>query len=86
MIAYREAVHQMSGMFNGLEFHHVKCDDTAVADVLAKMGAWRDPVPPNIFLGQLFKPSIKLQVNQEPASEAGGSTPATPRPGAPGLR
>ncbi|XP_020159850.1 uncharacterized protein [Aegilops tauschii subsp. strangulata] len=65
----------MSGRFNGLEFHHVKRDDNVVVDALAKMGAWPDPVPSNIFLEQLFNPSIKLQADQEPASEVGGSEP-----------
>lgn len=75
MIAYWEAVQQMSGRFDGLEFLHVHSDDNAVAHILAKIGARRDPVPENIFLEWLFKPSNKLQVDQEPASEAGHSEP-----------
>ena len=31
------------------------------ADVLARIGAKRDPVPPNIFLERLFKPSAVWQ-------------------------
>ena len=42
----------------GLEFHHVTRENNQAADVLARIGAKRDPDPPNIFLERLFKPSI----------------------------
>ena len=61
MVAYRNAVLKMSAWFKGLEFHHVARESNQAADVLARMGAKRDPVPPNIFLERLFKPSVVWQ-------------------------
>src|SRR3954468_245626 len=58
MAAYRNAVLKMSARFEGLEFHHVSRENNQAADVLARIGAKRDAVPPNIFLERLFKPSV----------------------------
>ena len=58
MAAYRNAVLKMSARFEGLEFHHVARENNQAADVLARIGAKHDPVPPNIFLERLFIPSV----------------------------
>ena len=58
MAAYRNAVLKMSVRFEGLKFHHVARENNQAADILARIGAKRDPVPPNIFLERLFKPSV----------------------------
>ena len=58
MAAYRNVVLKMSARFEGLEFHHIARDNNQAADVLARIGAKRDAVPPNIFLERLFKPSV----------------------------
>ena len=58
MVAYRNAILKMSARFEGLEFHHVVRENNQAADILARIGAKRDPVPHNIFLGRLFKPSV----------------------------
>nr|XP_020162199.1 uncharacterized protein LOC109747571 [Aegilops tauschii subsp. strangulata] len=58
MAAYRNPVLRISARFKGLEFHHVSRDNNQAADVLAHMGAKRDPVPKNTFLERLFKPSL----------------------------
>ncbi|SPT18539.1 unnamed protein product [Triticum aestivum] len=58
MAAYRNAVLKMSARFEGLEFHHVARENNQAADILAHIGTKRDPVPPNIFLERLFKPSV----------------------------
>ena len=58
MAAYRNAVIKMLARFKGLEFHHVARESNQAADILARIGAKRDPVPPNIFLERLFKPSM----------------------------
>ena len=47
--------------FEGLEFHHVARDSNQAADILARMGAKRDPIPPNTFVERLFKPSVAWQ-------------------------
>ena len=49
MAAYRNAVLKMSARFEGLEFHHVARDNNQAADVLARIGAKRDLVPPPTF-------------------------------------
>ena len=49
----------MSARFEGLEFHHIARENNQAADVLARIGAKRDVVPPpNIFLERLFKSSV----------------------------
>ena len=56
--AYCNSVLKMSARFEGLEFHHVARENNQAADVLARISAKRDLVPPNIFLERLFKPSL----------------------------
>ena len=58
MAAYRNAVLKMSARLEGLEFHHVAQENHQAADILARIGAKRDHVPPNIFLERLFRPSV----------------------------
>ena len=58
MAAYRNVVLKISARFKGLEFHHVVRENNQAADILARIGAKRDPVPPNIFVERLFKPSV----------------------------
>ena len=58
MAAYRNAVLKMSARFEGLEFNHVARENNQAADVLARIGAKRDPIPHNIFLERLFKPPV----------------------------
>ena len=66
MVSCRNAVLKMSARFEGLEFHHVVRENNQAVDVLACIGTKRDPVPPNIFLERLFKPSVVWQ--GEPAT------------------
>ena len=49
MAAYRNAVLKMSARFEGLEFHHVARENNQAADILARIGAKRDAVPPTYF-------------------------------------
>ena len=58
MAAYRNAVLKISARFEGLEFHHVARESNQAVGILARMGAKRDPVPPNTFVERLFKPSV----------------------------
>ena len=69
MAAYRNAVLKMSARFEGLEFHHAVRENNQAADILARIGAKRDPVPPNIFLERLFKPSVAWE------GETGNNSP-----------
>ena len=66
MAAYRNAVLKMSAQFEGLEFHHIARENNQAADVLARIRAKRDAVPPpNIFLERLFKPSVAGRGNPQ---------------------
>ena len=58
---HTEMPHSISARFEGLEFHHVARDSNQAADILARMGAKRDPIPPNTFVERLFKPSVVWQ-------------------------
>ena len=58
MAAYRNTIIKMPARFEGLEFHHIARENNHTTDVLARIGAKRDAVPPNIFLEMLFKPSV----------------------------
>ena len=49
MATYRNAVLKMSARFEGLEFHHIARENNQAADVLARIGAKRDAVPPTSF-------------------------------------
>lgn len=61
MASYRNTVLIMSAWFEGLEFHHVARESNQTADVLARISAKGDPVPTNIILERLFKPSVVWQ-------------------------
>ena len=49
MAAYCNAVLKMSARFEGLEFHHVARENNQAVDVLARIGAKRDTIPPTYF-------------------------------------
>ena len=46
MASYRNTVLKMSAWFEGLEFHHIARENNQAADVLARIGAKRDAIPP----------------------------------------
>ena len=80
MAAYRNAILKMSARFEGLKFHHVARESNQAADILARIGAKRDPIPPNIFLERLFKPSMVWQGESDNTSPDPNTThiPSTP--------
>ena len=55
----------MSARFEGLEFHHIAWENNQAADVLARISAKHEAVPPNIFLERLFKPSVLWEGESE---------------------
>ena len=59
MASYRFLIQQLSGPFEGCEFHHVPRADKEAADTLAKIGSMRQAIPAGVSLEQLHKPSIK---------------------------
>ena len=75
MAAYGNVGLQMSARFEGLEFHHVVRENNQAADILARIGAKRDPIPPNIFLERLFKPFVVCQGETSNTSPDPTTTP-----------
>ncbi|KAI4992728.1 hypothetical protein ZWY2020_007041 [Hordeum vulgare] len=59
MASYRFLIQQLSGPFEGCEFHHVPRAENEAADTLAKIGSTRQAIPAGVSLEQLHKPSIK---------------------------
>jgi hypothetical protein len=58
-------VRKLEAHFEGLEFHHVCCDNNVAADVLSRLGSKRAPVPAGVFVQDLHKPSIRLLSDPE---------------------
>jgi hypothetical protein len=60
MNAYCAEVRKLEDHFEGLEFHHVSCDNNVAADVLSKLGSLCMLVPAGVFVQDLRKPLIRL--------------------------
>ncbi|KAK1605689.1 hypothetical protein QYE76_029362 [Lolium multiflorum] len=58
MASYRFHIQQLSGFFDGCEFHHVPRANNEAADALSKIGSTRQAIPPGIALAVIKKPSI----------------------------
>src|ERR1041385_1523389 len=58
MASYRFLVQQISGYFEGCEFHHVPRASNEAADALSKLGSTRQAIPPGISLEHIRNPSI----------------------------
>jgi hypothetical protein len=65
MNAYRAEVRKLEDHFEGLEFHHVSCDNNVAADVLSKLVSKRALVPAGVFVQDLRKPSTRLLSDPE---------------------
>jgi hypothetical protein len=59
MASYRFYVQQLSGFFEGCEFHHVPRANNDEADRLSKIGSTRQDIPAGVSLEIIRKPSIK---------------------------
>lgn len=59
MASYRFLIQQLSGPFEGCEFHHVPRADNEAADTLAKIASMGQAIPVGVSLEQLPKPSIR---------------------------
>ena len=80
MALYRFHVQQISGYFDGSEFHHIPRAENEAADVLSKLGSSRQAIPPGVALEHLRKPSIKPSPESEsirviPASQESEAVP-----------
>jgi hypothetical protein len=58
-------VHKLKDHFEGLEFHHIFCDNNVASNVLSKLGSKRTLVLTSVFIQDLCKPSIRLLSNPE---------------------
>ena len=65
MASYRFYVQQILGYFDGCEFHHVRRENNEEADILSKLGSYRQTIPPGVSLEHLRKPSIKSSPESE---------------------
>jgi hypothetical protein len=68
MDAYCKAVQRLEEKFDGLELNHVLRKYNEAADAFAKMASERATVHPDVFLSDLYKPSVDYQ-------DHGGSDP-----------
>ena len=59
MASYRFLVQQLSGFFEGCEFHHIPRERNEAADSLAKIGSTRVAIPAGVSLEHIRKPSIR---------------------------
>ena len=50
----------MAGSFSGYQVDHVDRRKNEAADALSRLGPHREPVPPNVFLDELWTPSVKI--------------------------
>nr|AAL68846.1 putative GAG-POL precursor [Sorghum bicolor] len=58
MDAYCKAVRRLEEKFDGLELNHVSRKYNEAADALAKMASERATVPSDVFVSDLYKPSV----------------------------
>jgi hypothetical protein len=68
MNAYCTEVWKLEAHFEGLEFHHVCCNNNVAADVLSKLGSKCVLVPAGVFVQDLRKPSMRLLSDLETSS------------------
>src|SRR3954471_18379191 len=58
MASYRFLVQQLSGYFEGCEFHHIPRANNEATDALSKLGSTRQAIPLGVSLEHIKKPSI----------------------------
>jgi ribonuclease HI len=85
MASYRFYVQQLSGFFEGCEFHHVPRANNEEADRLSKIGSTKQDIPAGVSLEIIHKPSIKPSPESISIYVPGDPAPAPvppPNPGA----
>jgi hypothetical protein len=66
MEAYCDEVRRLEDKFYGLELNHVARWYNETTDELAKIASGRTTVPPDIFSGDIYQPSVKIDDTPEP--------------------
>jgi len=81
MDAYCKAVPRLEEKFDGLELNHMLRKYNEAADALAKMASERTTVPPDVFVSDLYKPSIDYKDDEgsDPPQAARVSIPRPPQ-------
>jgi ribonuclease HI len=85
MASYHFYVQQLSGFFEGCEFHHVPRANNDEADRLSKIGSTKQDIPAWVLLEIIRKPSIKPSPESPSIYVPGDPTPAQVPPLDPGL-
>src|SRR3954468_21340726 len=65
MAAYRREVKKQAGFFVGYQVDYVECKLNEAAYALSRLGSQRKPVPPNVILDVLTKPSVQIPTEQD---------------------
>ena len=65
MAAYRREVDKVAGFFSGYQVDHIDRRKNEAADALSRLGSHRQPVPPNVFLAELWNPSVKIPTEED---------------------
>src|SRR3954467_8194319 len=65
MASYRFLVQQISGYFEGCEFHHVPRANNKAADALSKLVSTKQAIPPGVSLEHIKKPYITPSIESE---------------------
>lgn len=68
MAAYRQAVDGVASHFKGYRVEHVDRRKNEATYALSRLGSQHKPVPPNVFLDTLTKPSVKLPIEEDLAT------------------
>jgi hypothetical protein len=76
MASYRFYVQQLSGFFEGCEFHHVPRANNDEADRLSKIGSTKQDMPAGVSLEIIRKPSIKPSLESPSIFVPGDLAPA----------
>ena len=76
MDAYYKAVRCLEEKFDDLELNHVLRKYNEAAEALAKMAYERAPVPLDVFVSDLHKPSIEYKEDRGPDHPSADPTPS----------
>jgi hypothetical protein len=66
MIAYRAMYEKLEGNFEGCEVTHIVRECNEEVDNLANIGSKCLPIPPGVFLEEIFERSIKIKSAVDP--------------------
>jgi hypothetical protein len=84
MASYRFYMQQLSGFFEGCEFHHVPRANNDEVERLSKIGSTKQDIPAGVSLEIIHKPSIKPSPESPSIYVPGDPAPAQVPPPGPG--